>query len=93
MPIIKSAIKKMKQDRVKKKRNDSKKKKNHELFKQITVSIKKGDKEGTEKLLSEYISSVDKLAKKNIIHKNKAARKKSQITLKARAIKTKLKSS
>ena len=37
------------------------------------------DKSEADKLLNEVISKVDKLAKKNIIHKNKANRIKSRL--------------
>ena len=37
------------------------------------------DKKKAEKLLPEVVSGVDKLAKKNIIHKNKAANIKSKL--------------
>jgi len=89
MPIIKSAIKKMKRDEVRRKNNTSKKKKNHELVKQMKKILKKGDKEKATELLTKYHSSVDKLAKKNIIHQNKAARLKSATTLKVNKLKAK----
>lgn len=38
------------------------------------------DKAEAEKLLREVIGMLDKLAKKNIIHKNNASNKKSQLT-------------
>tara|TARA_B100000508_G_C11275614_1_gene187893 strand:- start:314 stop:565 length:252 start_codon:yes stop_codon:yes gene_type:complete len=44
------------------------------------------DKKEAEKLFPEVISMVDKLAKKNIIHKNKAANLKSQLAKHVAAI-------
>ncbi len=40
----------------------------------------KADKKQIQKLLQEFYSIVDKTAKRNIFHKNKAARLKSRIT-------------
>lgn len=65
MPIIKSAIKKMRQDKKRKERNSLLK----EAFKN---SLKKMQK------ISEVFSKIDKATKKGVIHKNKAARLKSR---------------
>ncbi len=46
----------------------------------ITKVMETTDKEEAEKLLPEATSYVDKMASKGIIHDNKAARKKSQMT-------------
>lgn len=66
MPIIKSAIKKQRQDVDRTKRN---KKYDHE-FKKALRDVKKG----TAKSLQEVYSKIDKAAKKNVIHKKKASR-------------------
>jgi len=89
MPIIKSSKKRMKQTRTKRKRNVAKLRKHHEIFKIMEDLIKKSKKEEAEKLLPKFFSSVDKLAKKNIYHDNKAARKKSSISLKINQLKAK----
>jgi len=44
------------------------------------------DKEEAKKNLPEVISMLDKLAKKNIIHKNKASNLKSKLTKKVNAL-------
>lgn len=44
------------------------------------------EKEAAEKLLCKVSSMLDKLAKRNIIHKNKAANLKSSITLHTNAL-------
>jgi small subunit ribosomal protein S20 len=44
------------------------------------------DKEEATKLYPEVIAMIDKLAKHNIIHKNKAANLKSKITLQVNAL-------
>ncbi len=65
MPIIKSAIKKMKQDKVRTARN----KKYEETYKSTVRQLKKGTKS-----LDDAYSSIDKAAKKKVIHKKKAGR-------------------
>lgn len=69
MPIIKSAIKKQRQDV---KRTSDNKKYDHE-FKKALRDVRKG----TAKSLTEVYSKIDKAAKKNVIHKKKASRLKS----------------
>lgn len=44
------------------------------------------DKEAAEKLMPKVASMLDKLAKKNIIHKNKSANLKSSLQLKVNAL-------
>lgn len=77
MPIIKSAIKKLRQDRKKTTANN--------LFEnKMKGAIKKAAKSGKDSDIKKAISVVNKAAKKNIIHKNKAARLTSQIAKKAK---------
>ncbi len=73
MPVTKSAQKKLRQDR--KRTSENKKLKN--LF---GYTVKKAIKAPTNKSIQQAIKSVDKAAKKNIIHKNKAARIKSKLS-------------
>lgn len=72
MPVIKSAIKKLRQDKKREKRNSI-------LENKLKDLVKKVKKNPTEKLLKEVFSLADKAAKNHIIHKNKAARIKSSI--------------
>lgn len=71
MPIIKSAKKKLRQDKIRRKRNLS-------YIEEYKKSIKKVQlAKTTEKiaiLVKQAYSKIDKAVKKNIIHKNKAAR-------------------
>jgi small subunit ribosomal protein S20 len=64
--------------------NEAKAERNHYQAKSTRTVIKKlrttKDKKEAEKLLPEVVSMVDKLAKKNIIHKNKAGNLKSKLT-------------
>ncbi|MDO8515545.1 MAG: 30S ribosomal protein S20 [bacterium] len=73
MPVIKSAEKKLRQAQTKTLRNRSVK---------VTMreSINKFRKNPAQKLFSEVTSLLDKAAKTNVIHKNKAARLKSRLS-------------
>ncbi len=72
MPVLKHAKKKLRQD--KKRTADNLKIK--ETFKKL---VKKAKANPTKEMLSEAYSSIDKAAKKHIIHKNKAARLKASL--------------
>jgi small subunit ribosomal protein S20 len=72
MPIIKSAIKKMRQDKKRTARNLITK----DRFKAAVRAFKKNP---TEKNLAIAYRFLDRAAKKNVIHRNKAARLKSRM--------------
>lgn len=78
MPIIKSAKKKLRQDAKKKKMNLKYK----TGYEKIVGELKKNkdNKSEISKLVKKAYSIIDKAAKKNVFHKNKANRLKSQIT-------------
>ena len=83
MPVIKSAKKKLRKDRKLTLQNRSVK----NLFKK---AIKDAEKSPTEKTVREATKIIDKTAKKNIIHKNKASRIKSVLSkLLLKSLKTK----
>lgn len=73
----KSAIKRIRQNKTKRLRNRYFAVTTRNVIKKIRLSK---DKAEAEKLLPEVSSMIDKLAKKNIIHKNKAANIKSKLT-------------
>lgn len=73
MPITSSASKKMRQD-VKRRRVNRLKRQ------RLKDAIKTIQKEATEKNIKNIVSLADKAAKINLIHKNKAARIKSQLS-------------
>lgn len=73
MPLIKSAIKKMRKDKVRTQRN-----KKREL--ELKKLIKQARKEKSAKSLTAVYSALDKAAKLNLIHKNKASRLKSRLS-------------
>ncbi len=73
MPVIKSARKKLKVDR----KRESANKKMEVL---VDLINKKAQRKPTPKSIQEAFSIIDKGVKKNIIHKNKAARLKSRLS-------------
>ena len=73
MPITKSAKKALRQSKRRALRNKKRKK-------QVKEGIKLFSKNPTKKTLGAAISLIDRAVKKNIFHKNKAARLKSQLT-------------
>lgn len=73
MPVIKSAIKKLRKDRKREKVND--------VFREaMDKAIKAAKKTPTQKTASLAFSVIDKAVKNHLLHKNKAARMKSGIT-------------
>ncbi|EKE15205.1 MAG: hypothetical protein ACD_12C00114G0011 [uncultured bacterium] len=77
MPIIKSAIKKVRKDKKRTKVNSL-------YIKAYQVTLKKIRKGGTDakKLVSLFYSQIDKAVKHHVIHKNKATRLKSRVSSK-----------
>lgn len=86
MPVTKSAKKKLRKD----KRKTLQNKNLESLFKKM---VKRAQKNPTEENIKKAVVVIDKSAKKNIIHKNKAARIKSSLykllSLKSKLPKTK----
>jgi len=85
MPIIKSAKKRV---RVSKKAailNSKTKRSLKGALKAFHRTVTGSDKKKTASAQSSAQSALDKAAKKNVIHKNKAARQKSQLAAKAKA--------
>ncbi|MCL5435218.1 MAG: 30S ribosomal protein S20 [Patescibacteria group bacterium] len=72
MPVIKSAKKKLRKDKKRELANKTLK----NLFKK---AVKLAEKTPTETNIRKAVRVIDKTAKKNIIHKNKAARIKSKL--------------
>ena len=84
MPITKSAKKALRGSKVKKARNDRNKKQIKEATKNIEKLIKDKKAAEAKKSLSEAYSVIDKAAKRGIIKKNTAARKKAQLSKKTK---------
>ncbi len=77
MANIKSAKKRVRNSEVKRARNKYQHKSTRTVMKALRTATTKAD---AEVLLPKVSSMLDKLAKKNIIHKNKAANLKSNLT-------------
>lgn len=79
MPIIKSAIKRAKQALVRRSRNLQVKRAVKQDIATLHAAIVDHDPKLIEKSLSEAYSEIDRAVKKHTIHKNTAARRKSQL--------------
>lgn len=79
MPIIQSAKKAIRSSLRKKAFNDSRKRAMKEVIKKIEKSSKL-DKAEAGKMLSSAFQLIDKAAKRGVIKKNNAARKKSRLS-------------
>lgn len=73
MPVIRSARKKLRQDRKKEKRNNI-------LRKLLAQTVKKAQKNITAKSLQDSFRLIDKATKNGLIHKNKGAHIKSALS-------------
>ena len=73
----KSALKRIRSNEAKRLRNRYQHKTTRTFIKRLRNT---NDKSEAQELLKKVISMLDKLAKKNIIHKNKAANNKSKLT-------------
>ncbi|MEQ8926765.1 MAG: 30S ribosomal protein S20 [Fulvivirga sp.] len=73
----KSALKRIRSNNAKRLRNKYQHKTTRTFIKQLRGTTDKAEAQG---LLKTVISMIDKLAKKNIIHRNKAANNKSKLT-------------
>ena len=83
MPIIKSAIKRVKQAAVRNERNVATKR-------AIKAAVKAFEASPSSETLSKAHSEIDKAVKKNLIHKNTAARRKANLAKAAKAANVKL---
>ncbi|MGI6644237.1 MAG: 30S ribosomal protein S20 [Bacilli bacterium] len=81
MPNIKSQIKRVKTNEKARNRNAQFKSSVRTAIKKTRLAIEAKDKELAEKNYLVAISLIDRAVTKNIIHKNKAARLKSNLTL------------
>lgn len=84
MPVIKSAKKKLRQDKKREKINNL-------LRKTFKNAVKEAQKSKTAEKIKKAVKLVDKAVKKKLIHKNKAARIKSGLSklIKPHAARTK----
>jgi len=77
MPNLPNAKKSLRQNVKRRAHNKQYKNRIKTVARKIDDLIKEGKKEEASKLLPVYFKAVDKAAKKNILHKNTASRKKS----------------
>mgnify|MGYP000660450299 CR=1 FL=1 len=85
MANSRSALKRVRQNETRNARNTDLKTRVKTLRKKTLAAVEAGDKETAQKSLSGYAAVVDKAAKNNIFHKNKAANLKSKA---AKAVKS-----
>jgi small subunit ribosomal protein S20 len=76
MPTHKSAEKRVRQNEKRRKQNQSRKSRARTKIKKLKSTE---DPEAARELLNEVKGDIDRLAAKGIIHKNRAARKKSKL--------------
>lgn len=80
------AAKRAKQAEVRRQRNASQRSDMRTAVKKVLAAINSGDKEQARSLFIAAQSKLDKMARKGIIEKNKAARSKSRINARIKAI-------
>ena len=79
MPIIKSAIKRVRQQARRQKRNLITKTAYKELIKKFEKLVETGKEADAQKLFPQVQKAIDMAVKKNLLHANTAGRKKSQL--------------
>lgn len=79
MPLIKSAIKRAKQNTVRQNRLQPYKTRMKTMIRKVKDASASSEKADMKQLASDAYKAIDMAAKKSIIHKNTAARKKSSI--------------
>lgn len=87
MPNIKSAKKRVKVTKVKDARNQAARSQLRTILKKFDDAVAGEDKAAAESAYKTAVKALDKAAASHLIHKNKAANKKSALTLKLNASK------
>jgi small subunit ribosomal protein S20 len=85
----KSAEKRARQDTERRARNVAQRSKVRTSIKKVVSTIKAGDKDQAAVALKEATPVIDSMARKGIIHPNKAARHKSRLARQVKALATK----
>lgn len=91
MPIIKSAKKRASQALVRQARNYNTRTAVRKSIRAVADSVKAGDKSGAEKLVAKAYQLIDVASKKNVLHKNTAARRKALVARMVAGVETKKK--
>ena len=92
MPIIKSAIKRVRQQAKRRSHNLQVKRAVHQDIRAFTDAVAGGDAKAVSEKLKEAISEIDRAVKKGTIHRNTAARRKSQLQKLANGVSAPVKS-
>lgn len=87
MPNIKSAKKRVKVTKVKDARNQAARSELRTILKKFESAVSSEDKAAADSAFRAAVKAVDQAAASHLIHKNKAANKKSQMALKMNAVK------
>ena len=82
MPNIKSAAKRDQLSKLQNAKNKAQKTELKTNLKKFNAAVTEGDRAAADSAYKVAVSSVDRAASKGILHKNNAARKKSQLALK-----------
>lgn len=86
MPIIKSAMKRVRQQKVRRARNVETKTTVRKQIKLFRADVSAADVKKAQTDLIKAISELDRAVKKGVLHKNTASRKKSQLTKEYNAV-------
>lgn len=86
MPNIKSKIKRMHKSEEQRQRNRNVKSALRTVIKKFETALESGDAESASDIFAEVSKALDKAASKGVIHKNKAANKKSRMARELKAI-------
>lgn len=86
MPIIKSAVKRVRQAAKRRSRNLQTKRSIHREVRGFTDAVTAGDTQAAGLALREAVSEIDRAVKKGVIHKNTAGRRKSALQKQANMI-------
>lgn len=86
MPNIKSSIRSVKTDAERRAKNSAVKSQIRTATRKTVEAVEAGAVEDAKKVLVQATSVIDKAASKGVLHKNTAARKKSNLTAKVNAL-------
>lgn len=86
MPNIKSSIRSVKTDAERRAKNSAVKSQIRTATRKMVEAVEAGAVEDAKKALVQATSVIDKAASKGVLHKNTAARKKSNLTAKVNAL-------
>lgn len=86
MPNIKSAIKKARQDVVRRARNKARKTALKGSLKKMRLALAGKKTDDAKALLPDTLSTIDKMAKRGLIHRNAANRHKSRLSTRLSAL-------